>query len=166
MARASSSATIMSSEWEYIGDRQCDQCGGTGKEPRGAVCTNCWGTGLLPLFKQPTVGRPAVLSSERRRFPRYHSDLPLRLRNPQEEEVAGRCVIISEGGVAAILPKPIPIGSVVTLQLSIPTLHPRVLETLVLVRNQVALRHGCEFVSLKDSEREAIRQFCKELVTQ
>ena len=115
---------------------------------------------MLPIFKEPTLGRQEVPSVERRRFLRYVTDLPVKLRNQQEEEFAGRCVVIAEGGVAAILRKQIPTGSMVTLQLPIPTLHPPMLETLVMVRNQVALRHGCEFVSLKASERAAILQFC------
>jgi PilZ domain len=156
----------VSTRWEYIGDTQCEQCGGTGKKPEGESCPICWGTGLLPVFKQHTVSTPPVQPSERRRFPRYYTDLPIRLRNQQEEELAGRCIVISEAGVAAVLPKPISTGSVVTLELPIPTLHPAVLKTLVLVRNQVTLRHGCEFLALKDSEREAIRQFCGGLVTQ
>jgi PilZ domain len=156
----------VSAQWEYIGDTPCDECRGTGKNPEGESCPRCWGSGFLPVFREPTVSKPAVQSSERRHFPRYYTDLPLRLRNQQEEELAGRCIVISEAGVAAILPKPISTGSVVTLELPIPALHPAVLETLILVRNQVILRHGCEFVSLKDSEREAIRQFCGGLVAQ
>ncbi len=155
---------IVSAQWEYLGETQCEQCGGTGKKPEGESCPRCWGTGLLPVFKQHPASTPAVQSSERRRFPRYYTDLPVRLRNQQE--VTGRCLIISEAGVAAILPKPVPTGSVVTLQLPIPILHPAVLETLAVVRNQIAPRHGCEFVSLKDTEREAIRQFCNGLVAQ
>jgi len=154
----------MNTEWKYVGDKQCEYCGGGGTGPKGGACPTCLGTGLLPIFKQNTVSMPAVQSSERRRFPRYYTDLPARLRNHQE--VVGRCVIISEGGVAAVFPRPISTGSVLTLVVPIPTLQPAVLETLVLVRNQVTLRHGCEFVSLKDTEREAIRQFCNRLVTQ
>jgi hypothetical protein len=91
--------------------------------------------------------------------------LPLRLRDQQEQEFAGRCVVIAEGGLAAILPEPIPAGSAVTLQLSIPT-HPAVLEAGAVVRNQLGLRHGFEFASLTDSERLAIRQFCAGLMIQ
>ena len=157
---------VVSAEWEYAGDKQCEECGGGGIAPGGKLCTRCLGTGLLPVFKQHTVSTPPVQSSKRRRFPRYYTDLPVRLRDHHEEELAGRCGIIAEGGIAAILPKAITTGSVVTLELPIPTLDPPVLETLGLVRNQLGLRHGFEFVSLKDSEREAIRQFCVGLVRQ
>jgi len=156
----------MSTQWEYIGDTQCDECGGTGKKPEGKSCPRCWGAGLLPVFREPTASKPPVRSSERRRFPRYYTDLPIRVRTQQEEELAGRCVVISEAGVAVILPKPIPAGGVVKLQLQIPNSHPATLETWALVRNQVAVRHGCEFISLTDSERETITHFCDGLVAQ
>ena len=153
----------MSSTWQYIGDRQCEECGGSGRKSDGTTCPNCWGAGLLPVFKEPTLSRREAPYTERRRFPRYVTDLPVKFLNQEAEEFSGRCIVIAEGGVAAILRKAIATGSMVTLQLPIPTLNPPVLETPVLVRNQVALRHGCEFVSLKDSEREAILQFCRGL---
>jgi len=143
-----------------IGYTRCEGCRGTGKKPDETSCTNCWGTGLVAVFREPTViSTPPVQSSRRRRFPRYDTDLPIRLRNKEEEELAGRCVVIGEGGVAAILAEPVPLGSMVILQLAIPT-HPTVLEVYALVRNRSGLRHGFEFLSLADSEREAIRQLC------
>jgi hypothetical protein len=121
---------------------------------------------LVAVFKQPTLPCTSPSgSSKRRRFPRYYTDLPIRLRDQQEQEFAGRCVVIAEGGLAAILPQPITAGSVVTLQLSIPH-HSTVLEAWAIVRNQVGLRHGFEFVSLTDLERAAIRQFCNGLMIQ
>jgi len=148
-----------------IGYTRCEECGGTGKKSDETSCTNCWGTGLVPVFQEPAVPRPQAEWSKQRRFPRYYTDLPLKLRDQREQELAGRCVVIAEGGVAAILPEPITIGSVVTLQLPLPT-HPIALEAWAIVRNQLGLRHGFEFVSLPDSERAAIRQFCSGLSTQ
>ncbi len=151
---------------ELIGHTSCEVCRGTGKSENGAACSACQGAGLEPVFRQPTVPSPPAGSyTRRRRFPRYYTDLPLSLRDQQERELAGRCVVIAEGGLAAVLPEPLPAGSVVTLQLPIPT-HPTVLEAWAVVRNQLGLRHGFEFVSVTDSERVAIRQFCNGLMVQ
>jgi len=137
------------------------QCRGTGKAEDDLPCAACQDTGLVPVFKQPTIpSGPPPGSSKRRRFSRYYTDLPITVRDRLERESVGRCVIIAEGGLAAIFPEPIPAGSVVTVRLPIPN-HPAILEPMAVVRNQTGLRHGLEFVSLTDSDRMAIRRFCQ-----
>jgi hypothetical protein len=151
---------------EIIGYTTCEDCRGTGKKSDETSCTKCGGAGWVAVFKETTIlSGPPARSSERRRFPRYYTDLPVRLRNQQEQEFAGRCTIVAEGGVGVILPEPIPTGSMVILQLPIPT-HATVLTVRVVVRNQQGLRHGFGFVSLADSERVAIKQFCDGLPPQ
>ena len=118
------------------------------------------------MFKQPgVVNISQARPSERRRFPRYYTDLSVRVRNQQEQEFAGRCTIVAEGGLGAILPEPIPTGSMVTLQFSIPP-DATVVTVQAVVRNQKGLRHGFEFASLTDAEGAAISQFCSTLMTQ
>lgn len=149
---------------EAIGRTRCEQCAGTGKADDATACPVCEGTGLVPAFKQPPVfDTPPAGQSRRRRFARYYTDLPLILRDQQEREFAGRCVVIAEDGLAAVLPEPIAAGAVVTLELPIPT-HPTVLQVWAAVRSQVGLRHGFEFVSLTEPERAAIRTFCSGLM--
>lgn len=152
-----------------IGRTSCELCGGTGKTRDDTPCATCKGTGLVPVFPEqsapPTPVGQVGPSNRRRRFPRYYTDLPLTVRDQEEQEFAGRCVVISQGGLAAVLRGPIPKGTVVMLHLPIPT-HPTALETWAVVRNQLGLRHGLEFVSLADSEREAIRLFCSGLTVQ
>ena len=153
-------------EPQIIGRTPCEECRGTGKSRDESACPVCAGTGLVAAFKQPTAVDTAPSGfPRRRRFPRFHTDLPIRLRDQREQEFTGRCAVIAEGGLAAVLPEPIPSGSVVTLQLSFPT-YPTILETWAIVRNQIGLRHGFEFVSLTDPERVAIRQFCNGLTVQ
>lgn len=157
---------------EPIGRTRCGRCGGTGRTQEETLCPTCGGTGLVEVFSEPVV--PSAVScgpSKQRRFTRYYTDLPLTLRDQQGRELAGRCVVIGEGGLAAVLeltavlPDLIPVGTAVTLRLPIPT-HPTVLEVCAVVRNQMGLRHGFEFVSAADSERAAIRQFCAGLMVQ
>jgi len=150
---------------EPIGLTRCGKCGGIGETQEETPCPTCEGTGLVNVFSEPVV--PSAASggpSKQRRFPRYYTDLPLTLRSQQEQVLAGRCVVIAEGGLAAILPEQIPAESVVTLRFSIPD-HGTV-EAWAVLRNQIGLRHGFEFVSLTDSERVAIRQFCAGLMVQ
>lgn len=151
---------------EKIGYTPCVDCGGTGTQPDETSCTTCEGTGLVAVFKEPTVlGTPPVETSTRRQFPRHHTDLPIRLLNERGQDFVGRCVVLAEGGFGAVLPNPIPAGSEVTAQVCIPT-HPTDLTVQAVVRNQKGLRHGFRFVSLGDAERAAIRQFCRGLMVQ
>jgi len=151
---------------EIIGYTRCEDCAGIGKRPDETLCASCWGTGWATVLKQPAVTTTSPAQpSERRRFLRYSADVPVRLRNEQAQEFAGRCTIIAEAGLGAILPQPIPVGGLVTLEFSLPP-EVTVLTVQALVRDQRGLRHGFEFVSLTDAERTTIRRFCVGLVSQ
>jgi len=110
-------------------------------------------------------GAPPHAWPKQRRYPRYRTDLPLRVGDNQERHLGGRCIGIAEGGLGGVLPEPIPVGCVVQLWLAVPT-HPALLAVWAVVRYQVGLHHGFEFVSLKEGERVSIRQFCSELAMQ
>jgi PilZ domain len=114
-------------------------------------------------WRPPSSGAPPRTWPQRRRFPRYRTDLPLTVCNGQE--LGGRCLVIAEGGIGGILPEAIPVGCVAHLRLSLPT-HPTLLEVWAVVRCQLHLHHGFEFVSLTDGERLSVKQFCNELATQ
>lgn len=105
------------------------------------------------------------MQTQRRRFPRYRTNLPLRVCNYEERDLDGTCIVIAEGGLGGILPEPIRVGSVVQLQLALPT-HPAVLQFWAVVRYQVDTHHGFEFVSLTEEERLSVRVFCSVLATQ
>jgi hypothetical protein len=144
---------------EPIGHTPCADCCGVGKNDDETTCPTCQGAGLVPVFKQPAAVGTQPAAPPGRRFSRYYTDLPITIRDQQERELAGRCVVIAEGGLAAILPEPISVGSVVKLQLHLPT-YPTAIAVWAIVRNELRLRHGFEFVSLTDLERAAIRRFC------
>jgi len=151
---------------ETLGLTHCADCRGSGIRDSETACPSCQGTGLVAAVKESTTpNRHAAPSGAKRRFNRYYTDLPIRVRDQRDQEWLGRCVVIAEGGLAAILPEPISTGSVAILQLSIRT-HPAALEVWAVVRSQQGLRHGFEFVSLRDAERTAILEFCNGLMVQ
>jgi hypothetical protein len=93
------------------------------------------------------------------------SPISLRVRDPQGRDLDGCCAVISEGGLGGTLPEAIPVGSVVELRLALPT-RPTLLEVWAVVRCQLHLHHGFEFVSLTEVERLSVRQFCSELAAE
>jgi hypothetical protein len=98
----------------------------------------------------------------RRRFPRYRTNLPVRVRIRQQRNLDGCCFVIAEGGLGANLPEPISVGSVVQLLFVLPP-HSTPLKVWAVVRHQLDRHHGFEFLSLTEDERLAVRQFCNEL---
>lgn len=114
---------------------------------------------------QSNKGFPWVPVTRRRRFPRYHADLPLRIRDPLERNLDGHCVVLSEGGLGGTVAETLAVGGVVQLQFQVPT-HPALFEVWAIVRDHGGLHHGFEFVFLSDLERAAIRRFCAGLTIQ
>ncbi|MFI5107999.1 MAG: PilZ domain-containing protein [Terriglobales bacterium] len=98
-------------------------------------------------------------------MPRYRASLPVTVRNRLECDLEGHSIAISEGGISATLPEPIPVGSVVLLQFAVPT-HPTKLRLWAVIRHLIGLQHGLEFVSLTEGERLSLRQFCNALALQ
>lgn len=99
---------------------------------------------------------------ERRRFQRYGTDLPITVTFG-ESDLKGYYNQIAEGGLGALLPKAVQVGSVVWLQFIVLTKPIELLRVQAAVRYQIGLQHGLEFLSLNERERLAIRQFCSEL---
>lgn len=100
--------------------------------------------------------------AKQRRFSRYRTNLPLTVRDPWEREIEGRCEIISQGGLAAVLSEQVAIGTVMQLRLVLPICEAEI-KVWVVVRNHCGLRHGVEFVSLTGAERLSILRYCNEL---
>jgi len=125
------------------------------KNEDDAPCPSCEGTGLVAMKPRP----------ERRRFPRYRTDLPITVRNRLESDLEGHCNVIAEGGLSITLLEAIAAGSVVLLQFVVPT-HPTPLRVWAVVRHLIGLQHGLGFISITEGERLSIRQFCNELALQ
>lgn len=94
----------------------------------------------------------------RRAHPRAIFSVPFTMRYIDSNGLAswhGMTVDISEGGLGALIPHQMEIGSTVELQLS---LQQRTLRTIAIVRHAANGRSGFEFLGLNDEERRCIAQ--------
>src|SRR5512146_2324889 len=93
-----------------------------------------------------------------RRFPRYRVDRPLRAVVFGDKEsvspLNGRCRVLGEGGLDAILPEHLATGKTVYLELA------PALKVCAAVRNRRSFHYGLEFIQVNDAERLAIKQLC------
>lgn len=128
----------------------CEDCGGSGKKPDGTACAACKGK-----------GRVEVWATGRRQFLRHLTNLPIRV-SLRQRNIKGTCNQIAEGGLGALLSEAVPVGSTVSLQLPV-TAQSAKLSLKGVVRYEVGLQHGLEFVSLTEAERQALRQYCSGL---
>jgi PilZ domain-containing protein len=94
-----------------------------------------------------------------RRFPRYQVDRPLRAvvapRTPWSMPLRGRCLVISEGGIDAILPEHLAPGRIVYVELA------PALKVCAEVRNRRSFHYGLEFMQVNEAERKAIKELCE-----
>ena len=95
----------------------------------------------------------------KRRFPRYKVDRPLRAIVSADKDSAlplnGRCRVLGEGGLDAILPEHLAPGRTVRLELA------PALKVWAAVRNRRSFHYGFEFIELNEGERFAIKQLCE-----
>jgi hypothetical protein len=93
-----------------------------------------------------------------RRFPRYQvnqfmnvvtfwDDVPIR-------KVGGRCIVLGEGGLGAILADELYIGDVVRVEM------PPVPAVYATVRYGAAGGYGFEFLYTSDGQRQAVNKLC------
>lgn len=106
-----------------------------------------------PIAKaQPTV---------KRRFPRYRLDLPIvatiEHNNAPTTFILGRCHVLNEGGVSALLTQPLTPGQKVTLCLW------NLITVGAVVRDVRGLEHGFEFVVRSEAQRQEIDHLCEKL---
>lgn len=95
----------------------------------------------------------------RRVFPRQPIDVPvdvIALRSGVPENLPGRCTDLSEAGVGAVVAGELAAGQPVAVELRLPNLGLPV-RVRALVRYQLQLRCGLEFVGLSVEQREMIR---------
>ncbi len=94
-----------------------------------------------------------------RRFPRFAVDLPVTLLTFWEDtpiaKAHGRCRLLGEGGLGAIIAHDLYVGEVVRLEL------PRITRVYASVRSIRGNQYGFEFAFTDHAQREAVRELCQ-----
>jgi hypothetical protein len=101
----------------------------------------------------------------KRRYPRYELETELRatIVGPEPRGVMrGRCLNISEAGVAGVFTTGWDVGTPVNLEFSVPVTSSQVRVEGVL-RSHTDYRYGFEFVDLRAEQREVICKTCRTL---
>ena len=94
---------------------------------------------------------------ERRRHPRSHFEVDIRVCSESAGIVPGRGLDVSESGLAAILPVELEIGENVDLEF---TKSGITHHTLASVRHKNVFRHGFEFIPLPDLAESNVCEIC------
>lgn len=98
-----------------------------------------------------------------RHFPRVAADVPMVATVIGDRDVCalqGRCTVVSQGGLGALLPGDIPLGDVVLLELHFPN-YPQTLRVRATVRHSQRPNYGLEFLTLSDEARRVIARYCE-----
>ena len=74
--------------------------------------------------------------------------------------LAGRCTVVSEGGLGAVLPGHIPLGDVVSLEMHVPNAR-HMIRVRAAVRHSHYPNYGMEFLALGESQRKVIARYCE-----
>jgi len=102
-----------------------------------------------------------------RRFPRYAVDIRLSVqvfRSGETTSLWGRSSELGEDGVGGTMTGELEPGEVVSMQLSLPlAAYPMKLRAVV--RYRAGLRHGFEFLTLNDQQRDVLRRVCEMLAS-
>ncbi|HKU23535.1 MAG TPA: PilZ domain-containing protein [Terriglobales bacterium] len=105
-------------------------------------------------------GPSAPARREPRRYPRYNMNLKVAVQVFREgvvESLWGRCNEIGQDGMSATLTGELQPGEVATLEFTLPaTVLATRLRAAVRYRN--GYRHGFEFLTLTDGQRQAIQR--------
>jgi len=112
----------------------------------------------LRTHKQPVTG-PEPNLIDRRRQPRFHLKVDIKVNSRTCGVLKGRTVDISESGVSAMLTIEVPIGELVELEFTLPFGPVKI---FALVRQRVAFRYGFRFVE-SNAIHEVIRPTCRQL---
>ncbi|HXZ33240.1 MAG TPA: PilZ domain-containing protein [Terriglobales bacterium] len=110
-------------------------------------------------------GKGKAGSQPPRRFPRYPVDMRMSLqvfRPTGTVSLWGRSTELGEDGVGGTLTGEVEPGEVVSMELSLPaTTYP--MKVRALVRYRMGLRHGFEFLTLNEQQKETLHRVCEML---
>jgi hypothetical protein len=103
----------------------------------------------------------------RRKYPRYMLDVRLQVKMFQEGEFRtcwGRSTEIGQDGIGATLTGSLATGEIVTLEIPLPlTTYP--IKVRAIVRFCQGLRYGFEFLTMNESQRDAMMRVCEYLAS-
>ena len=117
---------------------------------------------------QNQKNKSVTVPSQQRRFPRYALDVRFTIeafRNGERARMWGRSNEIGLDGIGGTLTGELEPGEVVWLELSLPRVAVP-LKLRALVRYQLGLRHGFEFLTLTAEQRDGITRVCNMLAAQ
>jgi hypothetical protein len=100
---------------------------------------------------------------ELRRWTRHKIDVRLKVTFHGENgmtSVFGRGNTLGQGGMGAYIPAVIPLGGLVSLEVSFPY-SPAEIRLEAVVRNSEGFRYGLEFVSLREDVKNVIVKNCR-----
>jgi hypothetical protein len=103
----------------------------------------------------------------RRRFPRYPLDVRVSahaFRSGETLSLWGRSNEIGGDGIGVTLTGQLEPDEVVSLEIALPMVS-RPVKVRALVRYRVGLRHGFEFLTLNQEQRDALKRVCQMLAT-
>ena len=97
-----------------------------------------------------------------RRYPRYPADFKLAIqifRPSGSLSLWGLCSELGEDGLSGTLTGELRLGEVVSMEITIPNIGSAV-KLRAIVRYCEGLRHGFEFLTVDNLQREALRRTC------
>jgi PilZ domain len=101
----------------------------------------------------------------RRRFPRFALDVRITaqvFRAGTNVSLWGRSNELGQDGIGGTLTGELDVGEVVSLEFALPA-RVKPLKLRAVVRYRHGLRHGFEFLTVNDAQREDIRRACEML---
>lgn len=105
-------------------------------------------------------------NAERRRFPRYTIDIPVKVKVAGPGGLStycyGRGGDIGKGGLSIHVPHELEVGKAIDLTLTLPYTG-RAIGCHVIVRNREGFKYGVEFKELNASDNELLLETCRRL---
>jgi c-di-GMP-binding flagellar brake protein YcgR len=99
--------------------------------------------------------------ADERRFKRCRLGEPLLVRRPKGQTISGQANDVSEGGMGATLAGELVLKEMASILIAFRN-EVRILRCNAILRYRDGTKFGFEFLDLSGSQREFIREFCKE----
>jgi hypothetical protein len=118
----------------------------------------------LEMLRPPNAAEAG--HAVQRQYERYHFDHRISIDaviNGIPGTVHGRTSDLSEGGIGAVIPESLRVGDKIAIHLPLgPPAGDMAMQAVV--RHSRGFYHGCEFLSLTEQDRAAIRAVCKNAI--